>query len=52
MEYVRNATQWLDKGILQYSETIAEGIENAPTAFIDMLKGKNIGKQIVRLANI
>ena len=52
MEYVSKATQWLDEGKLQYHETIAEGIENAPSAFIDMLQGKNIGKQIVRLADI
>lgn len=52
MEYVNKATQWLDEGKLHYHETIAEGIESAPTAFIDMLHGKNIGKQIVRLADL
>jgi len=35
---------------LQYRETIAEGIENAPAAFISMLKGGNTGKQIVQLS--
>jgi NADPH-dependent curcumin reductase CurA len=34
---------------LRSRETIAEGLENAPQAFIDMLKGANIGKQIVRV---
>lgn len=51
-EYIRKATRWLGEGKLQYQETIAEGIENAPLAFIEMLKGKNIGKQIVKLAEI
>jgi NADPH-dependent curcumin reductase CurA len=51
-EYVGNAIQWLAEGKLKYHETIAEGIENAPSAFIDLLQGKNIGKQIVRLADI
>lgn len=50
-EYVARATGWLAEGKLQYRETFAEGIENAPTAFIDMLKGRNTGKQIVRLAD-
>ena len=51
-EYVGKAIQWLAEGKLKYHETIAEGIENAPSAFIDLLQGKNIGKQIVRLADI
>jgi NADPH-dependent curcumin reductase CurA len=34
---------------LRYRETIAVGIENAPEAFIGMLKGRNIGKQLVQL---
>ena len=51
-EYVSKAIQWLAEGKLKYHETIAEGIENAPSAFMDLLQGKNIGKQIVRLADI
>jgi NADPH-dependent curcumin reductase CurA len=51
-EYFSKAAQWLAEGKLKYRETIVEGIENAPSAFIDMLKGKKIGKQIVRLAGI
>ena len=37
-------------GKLKYRETIAEGIESAPEAFLGLLKGKNFGKQLVRLA--
>jgi NADPH-dependent curcumin reductase CurA len=51
-EYVGKASRWLAEGKLKYHETIAEGIENAPLAFIGMLQGRNIGKQIVRLADI
>ena len=36
-------------GQLKYRETIADGINNAPAAFIGMLEGKNLGKQLVRL---
>jgi hypothetical protein len=43
-------TQWLQEKKLRYREDIVEGIENAPTAFIAMLHGRNIGKQLVKLA--
>ena len=41
--------EWVASGRLRYRETIATGIENAPEAFIGMLKGHNIGKQLVQL---
>lgn len=50
-DFVGKAAAWIAEGKLKYRETVAEGIENAPGAFIDLLKGKNIGKQIVRLAD-
>jgi NADPH-dependent curcumin reductase len=36
-------------GRIKYRETIAHGLENAPAAFIGLLKGENFGKQLVRL---
>jgi NADPH-dependent curcumin reductase CurA len=36
-------------GALRYRETIAEGLESAPEAFIGLLAGRNVGKQVVRL---
>lgn len=36
-------------GRIKYRETIAEGLEAAPRAFIGMLKGENFGKQLVRV---
>ena len=50
-EYVVKAVGWLKDGKLKYKETIAEGVENAPQAFLDLLKGRNVGKQIVQLAD-
>jgi NADPH-dependent curcumin reductase len=37
-------------GRLTYRETIAEGLDSAPEAFLGLLKGRNFGKQLVRLA--
>jgi len=37
-------------GKLKYRETIASGLENAPEAFLGLLKGRNFGKQLVKLA--
>ena len=43
--------EWVQQGKLKYRETIAEGgIAAAPAAFISMLKGGNIGKQLVKIA--
>ena len=50
-EYVSKAARWIAEGKLKYRESIARGIENAPTAFIEMLQGRNVGKQIVQLAD-
>ena len=36
-------------GTLKYRETVAQGIEAAPEAFFGLLKGKNFGKQLVKL---
>lgn len=44
--------QWVREGRLKHRETVAEGIENAVTAFLGMLRGENIGKQLVRISNL
>jgi NADPH-dependent curcumin reductase CurA len=36
-------------GKLKYRETIASGIESAPEAFLGLLKGRNFGKQLVKV---
>ena len=36
-------------GKLKYRETVANGLEAAPEAFLGLLKGRNFGKQLVKL---
>lgn len=45
----KSLAQAYASGKLKYRESITDGLENAPQAFIDMLNGSNIGKQLVRL---
>lgn len=45
----KELAQWYREGKLRYRETVAYGLENAPSAFVAMLRGDKIGKQIVKL---
>jgi NADPH-dependent curcumin reductase CurA len=44
--------QWLSEGKLKYAETVVEGFENTPRAFIGLFSGENLGKQIVKVADV
>ncbi|MDH5538625.1 MAG: NADP-dependent oxidoreductase, partial [Rhizobacter sp.] len=48
-EALRELGGMLASGKLQYRESVAVGLEAAPQAFLGLLKGKNFGKQIVKL---
>ncbi|GAA3670184.1 hypothetical protein FB459_0300 [Yimella lutea] len=48
-EFLSVVGPWLADGSIQWDETVREGLENAPQAFIDLLAGANTGKMIVRL---
>ncbi|QWX85272.1 NADP-dependent oxidoreductase [Cellulophaga sp. HaHaR_3_176] len=47
-EAMQQLSGWLADGKLKYTETIVEGFDNIPTAFIDLFEGKNKGKMIVK----
>jgi hypothetical protein len=43
-------SQWIAEGKITWKETVEEGIENAPAAFMKLFKGENLGKMLVRLS--
>ncbi|MGI6461711.1 MAG: NADP-dependent oxidoreductase [Candidatus Hydrogenedentales bacterium] len=50
-EEAQNAlARWIAEGRLTWRETIVDGLENTPRAFIGLFKGENLGKQLVRVA--
>jgi NADPH-dependent curcumin reductase CurA len=48
-DMIADVSAWLSEGKLTHAETIVEGLDHAPGAFIDLLRGANTGKMIVRL---
>ncbi len=48
-QFLEEAATWLRDGQLQYRETFAEGLRAAPSALLDMMRGRNLGKMLVRL---
>ncbi len=49
-DFYRDMSQWLKDGRIKYREDIVDGLDLAPEAFIGLLKGKNFGKLLVRVA--
>jgi NADPH-dependent curcumin reductase CurA len=49
-DFERDMIAWLRAGKVKYREDVVEGLENAVTAFQGLLKGRNFGKLLVRIA--
>lgn len=47
--FVSEMAGWISSGKVTWRETVEEGIENAPTAFLKLFKGENLGKMLVKL---
>lgn len=48
-EWIERAAGWLADGSLRTEQTVAEGIDQAPMAFLGVMRGANVGKMLVRL---
>ena len=48
-EFVREVSGLIGEGRLRWRETVDEGIEAAPGAFLKLFKGENLGKMLVKL---
>ena len=49
-EGVQQLTQWYTEGKLKSEETVTEGFDQIPTAFLGLFKGENMGKAVVKVA--
>ena len=48
-DMIAEVSGWLREGKLSHAETVVDGLDRAPDAFIDLLRGANTGKMLVRL---
>jgi NADPH-dependent curcumin reductase CurA len=51
-EFIDKVSGWINDGALHVSETVVDGLENAPDAFIGMLRGDNVGKMVVQVGEL
>ncbi|WCJ30313.1 Zinc-binding dehydrogenase family protein [Euphorbia peplus] len=50
-KYLKMVLEYIREGKVVYIEDVAEGLENAPAALVGLFNGKNVGKQVVKVAS-
>jgi NADPH-dependent curcumin reductase CurA len=50
-QFYQDMGRWIAQGKIQWQETIVEGLENAPQAFIGLFQGENLGKMLVKIGD-
>jgi hypothetical protein len=51
VETTQRLAEWVKSGQIQYRQSVVEGLDRAVDAFRGMLRGKNFGKQLVKVAD-
>ncbi|KAF9339875.1 hypothetical protein BGZ91_004387 [Linnemannia elongata] len=51
-DFLKDVGEWLEGDQIIYKEDVEEGIDGSLDAFVGMLKGKNFGKQVVKIADL
>jgi NADPH-dependent curcumin reductase CurA len=49
-EFHANMKKWVNEGKIKWKETVFEGIQYAPNAFLALFNGENFGKTLVRIS--
>ncbi len=50
-EAIPELLAWVESGEIAYEQDIQEGLENAPATFLRLFEGKNLGKQLLKIAD-
>jgi len=48
-DFIKDMASWIGAGTMKFEETVMEGIDQAPNAFMGLFSGKNTGKMLVKL---
>ncbi|MBW8859782.1 MAG: zinc-binding dehydrogenase [Caulobacter sp.] len=48
-QFLKDMAGWIGAGRIKWNETVEDGVERAPDAFIKLFKGDNLGKMLVKL---
>ena len=51
-DHQKNVQRWIHEGTFKAQQSVTDGIDNAVTGFVGMLKGENFGKAVLKIADL